>query len=294
MTIENYSNTQNEYATPDMSLMKFTIIPPPENLLSVVECFRISEYTGEAGLSFNITLNGLPGIVFQQNKGRSPVESIISTTRVNDSIPTLYIYGQQTEPSVMNIKEGPFTTTQVILKPHALKTLLGLDASVLTNGFAELTGFSAGDINDQLLGAKTEPDRLTLLTNFLIARLQKAKSRDRLIEESLNIIHKNIGLITVGTLLKRLNISERQFERRFRQTVGISPQFYIRVKRFNEAVKLMKTRQFEKLTDIAYALNFYDQSHFIRDTKAFSGNTPKRLSQKKHDFLHGRAGYFYL
>jgi AraC-like DNA-binding protein len=283
-----------DYITPDMRQMKFTIVQPPENLQGVVECFRIAEYNGEAGLAINITLNGLPGIVFQQNEGRSPVENIISPTRLNDSIPTLYIYGQQTEPSVMNMKDGPYTTTQVILKPHALKTLIGIDVSVLTNGYAELTEFSAGDLNDQLVEAETERERMTLLVDFLITWLQKAKIRDRLIEESLKIIHKNIGLITVGSLIKRLNISERQFERRFSQTVGVPPQFYIRVKRFNEAVRLMKSRQFEKLTDIAYALNFYDQSHFIRDTKAFSGNTPTSLSQKRHSFLHGRAGYFYL
>jgi AraC-like DNA-binding protein len=283
-----------DYITPDMRQMKFTIVQPPENLQGVVECFRIAEYNGEAGLAINITLNGLPGIVFQQNEGRSPVENIITPTRLNDSIPTLYIYGQQTEPSVMNMKDGPYTTTQVILKPHALKTLIGIDVSVLTNGYAELTEFSAGDLNDQLVEAETERERMTLLVDFLITWLQKAKIRDRLIEESLKIIHKNIGLITVGSLIKRLNISERQFERRFSQTVGVPPQFYIRVKRFNEAVRLMKSRQFEKLTDIAYALNFYDQSHFIRDTKAFSGNTPTSLSQKRHSFLHGRAGYFYL
>jgi len=63
--------------------------------------------------------------------------------------------------------------------------------------------------------------------------------------------------------------------------MGISPQLYIRVKRFNKAVRLIKTRQFDRLTDVAYAFNFYDQSHFIRDVKAFSGITPKSLSQKE-------------
>jgi len=70
-------------------------------------------------------------------------------------------------------------------------------------------------------------------------------------------------------------------------------QLYLRVKRFNEAARLMKTGQFETLIDVAYALNFYDQSHFVRDIKAFSGITPKSLSQKE-DAFHGVAGYSYL
>jgi AraC-like DNA-binding protein len=260
-----------------------------------VECIRIIEHTTQEGSAIKVCLNGLPGIVFQHNQGRSPVESITTASRRNLSIPTLYLYGQTTEPGVIHHKQGPYTMTQVILKPHALNTLFGLNASALTNnGVLELNQFSAGDLNDQLLEANNEHDRMTLLTNFLLARLEQAKPRDMLVEESLRLIHKNIGSATVKYLLERLNISERHFERRFSQAVGLSPQFYIRVKRFNKAVSLMKRGQFKKLTDLAHALNFYDQAHFIRDVKAFSGMTPKNLSQKDGNFLHGQTGFFYI
>ena len=277
-----------------MGSIKFNILPAPEILKNDVEFFRIANYTGEEGLAIKVYLNGLPGIVFQHNKGRSPIENIITPSRCNFYVPTLYLYGQTTEPGVMNHKKGPYTMTQVILKPHALKTLLGLNASVLTNGLVELNEFSAKDLNVQLIEANNEQERITLLTSFLLAQLKQEKTRDKLVEESLNLIHKNIGSITVKNLLERLNISERQFEKRFSQTVGISPQFYIRVKRFNEAIRLMKTRQFERLTDVAFALNFYDQSHFIRDIKEFSGITPKSLSQKVDDFHHDQGGYFHV
>jgi AraC-like DNA-binding protein len=277
-----------------MGSIKFNILPAPEILKNDVEFFRIANYTGEERLAINVCLNGLPGIVFQHNQGWSPLENIITPSRCNSYVPTLYIYGQTTEPGVLNHKKGPYTMTQVILKPYALKTLLGLNASVLTNGLVELNEFSAEDLNVQLIEANNEQEHITLLTNFLLAQLKQEKTRDKLVEESLNLIHKNIGSITVKNLLEHLNISERQFERRFSQTVGISPQFYIRVKRFNEAIRLMKTRQFERLTDVAYALNFYDQSHFIRDIKEFSGITPKSLSQKVDDFHHDQGGYFHV
>ena len=182
----------------------------------------------------------------------------------------------------------------MIFKPHALQTLLGINASLLSDGWAELHEFSAQDLNSQLLEANNEQERITLLTSFLLARFKQAKTRDTLIEESLRFIHTNIGSIHVKYLLEYLHLSERQFERRFTQTVGISPHLYIRVKRFNEAIRLIKTRQFERLTDVAHALNFSDQSHFIRDIKAFSGITPKSLSQKVDDFYHDQAGYSYV
>lgn len=78
------------------------------------------------------------------------------------------------------------------------------------------------------------------------------------------------------------------------KTVGVTPQFYIRVRRFNEAIRLMDTGKFEKLSEIAYALNFYDQSHFIRDFKQFSGITPRGIYQKVEQFFRDQVGASYL
>jgi len=277
-----------------MSSITFTILPAPEILKNDVECFRIAEYTGEEGVAIKVSPNGVPGIVFQQNNGRSALENIITHSGRTSCPPPLFLYGPGTEPSVMHYKRGSSTTTQVIFKPHALKTLLGINASRLSDGWADLHEFSAEDLQVQLLEARNEQERLTLLTSFLVARFKQAKTRDTLVEESLCFIHTNIGSITVQYLLEYLHLSERQFERRFTQTVGLSPHLYIRVKRFNEAIRLIKTGQFERLTDVAYALNFYDQSHFIRDIKAFSGMTPKSLSQKVDDFHHDQVGYSYV
>jgi AraC-like DNA-binding protein len=260
--------------------MQFKIIPIPQILKNDVECIRITEYDGEQPLAINVCLNALPGIVFQHHNGRSPVENITTRFSRTVAIPTLYVYGQMTEPGVMNHKQEPFTTTQIVLKPHALQSLLGLNAFILTNNLIDLSEFSARHLNMQLLEARSDDERLRLLIAFLVKKRDQAKTRDCLIEQSLRFIHNHIGLVTVKQLLEYLSLSERQFEKRFTQAVGLSPQFYIRVKRFNEALHLMKTRPFEKLTDIAYHLNYYDQSHFIRDVKAFSGLTPKSLFQK--------------
>lgn len=55
----------------------------------------------------------------------------------------------------------------------------------------------------------------------------------------------------------------------------VSPKTYLRVRRFNEALRLMKSRRDPSLVSIANALNFAEHSHFIRDFKAFSRVTPK-------------------
>jgi AraC-like DNA-binding protein len=260
--------------------MKFTVIPTPEILRNTVECIRLTEHDGAEPLALNVCLNGLPGIVFEHHNGRSPLNQISTRVgRVTD-LPTLYIYGQMTEMGVMHYQPQPFTTIQVILKPHALQTLLGLNASMLTNTLVDLCQFAPHDLNLRLMEANTDQARIDLMIAFLVKKLEQARSRDHLIEESLSLIHHNAARVSIQSLLDDLSLSERQFEKRFNQTVGLSPHFYIRVKRFNEAIRLMKARPAVKLTDVAHALHYYDQSHFIREIKTFSGVTPKTLLQK--------------
>jgi AraC-like DNA-binding protein len=274
-----------------MSSVQLTILPAPEMLKNDVECFRMVAYTGEEGLAINVSPNGVPGMVFQQNNGQSALEAIITHSGRAACPPPFFLYGPGTEPSVMHYKRGSSTTTQVIFKPHALKTLFGINAARLSNGWADLQEFSAKDLPIQLMEASNEQERLMLLTAFLVTKLKQAHPRDTLVEESLYFIHTNSGSLHVKDVLAYVHLSERQFERRFAQTVGLSPHMYLRVKRFNEAIRLIKTKQFERLTDVASVLNFSDQSHFIRDIKAFSGMTPKSLSQKVDDFYHDQAGY---
>ncbi len=271
------------------------VLPPIDDLRQDVENFRVFEYIGEEKLSVKVCPNGLPGIVFQHYNGKSGIQSIVTKTTRVSQIPTLYLYGQVTDLAVMNFKKGPYIIIQVVLKPHALKTLFGIDASTLTtkryDGYQD---FSAYQLNTDLINAKNTHECMTLLTKYLLDKLNHAHPRDRLIEESLQIIHRNINTVTVNQLIEQLHISERQFEKRFIQTVGLPPQFYIRVKRFNEAINMMDSGKYERLSDIAQALNFYDQSHFIRDIKEFSGITPKSISQKANQFHYDEIGASYL
>jgi hypothetical protein len=62
----------------------------------------------------------------------------------------------------MRFAKGSYTVVQVILKPHALKTLLGINALTLKNQAVELNEFSNEDLNEQLLNAPDENTQPTL------------------------------------------------------------------------------------------------------------------------------------
>jgi AraC-like DNA-binding protein len=222
------------------------------------------------------------------------IESIATRTAQTSNIPRLFMHGQGSEPSVMHFKNEPYTSIQVVFKSHALYTLFGIDASSLNQGFLLPDQFGATELEMRLLAANTTAERVSMLGEFLIAKLEQTNKRDELIEQTLDFIREYIASVTVKNLFSAFHISERQFQKRFARVVGMSPQLYIRVKRVNEALRLMNTGKYERLSDIAYTLNFYDQSHFIRDMKAFSWVSPKSITMKVSEFHSDEAGSSYL
>jgi AraC-like DNA-binding protein len=269
-----------------------TILPAPLILERDVECFRLFAYDGQESLSIKVAPIAAPGIVFQQKDGGSALNIPTADERKLIHKPISFIYGPRTQLGIMYFQEGPWNTIQVILRPHALKPLLGINASTLADGMIELNKLAGKDIDDQLIEAENAQERVDILTDFLLAQHNLGRERDELVEDALRLIHDEVGIITKASVLDRFHISARQFDRRFTQTVGMSIQTYIRIKRFNEAIRLMKTGKYERLIDIAYALNFYDQSHFIHDLKEFTGIKPKSIYQNVANF-HDQGGFSY-
>ena len=234
--------------------------------------------TARSKLKFFVTC--APCIVFQHHNGRSAIARRIpgsSCEVCNVNHPTSFIRGAITQP-FQCVTEGTPTAIGVELKPQALHTLLNIDVSELSDGVVELNAFSTDNLNEQLLNADNERDQIVAITQFLRTWADASPRADSLVAQSLRLIHENIGSMHVRHLLKILNVSERQFERRFGRAVGIPASLYLRIMRFQEAVRLMKAGRIERLSDMAYDLGYTDQSHFIKDVREFTGYTPKSLS----------------
>jgi AraC-like DNA-binding protein len=257
---------------------------PHPALAKFVEYFWTFE-SGErdTGRTLKMFATGVSGILLQHRDGRPALGSTADGQPVSSGgCPTSFVYGKRTRP-LQTFSNGPFRLMGVVFKPQGLSRLLNTDPMPLNDGSAGLHEFSREHLGEQLLNARSDHERVARLTQFLRARVAEAGAEDLLVTESLGLIRSDIRSIRVPQLLKRLRVSERQLERRFVRAIGVSPHQYIRILRFREAVQLIKRHQFERLSDVAYDLNYVDQSHFIKDIKAFSGYTPKRLVQTVRD-----------
>ncbi|MBC8082760.1 MAG: AraC family transcriptional regulator [Hymenobacter sp.] len=73
-------------------------------------------------------------------------------------------------------------------------------------------------------------------------------------------------------MVHKLGISGRYLERLFGQAVGVSPKYFCRIIRFQQTFRWLERT--DSLTAVAATCGYYDQAHFIRDFRHFTGTTP--------------------
>jgi AraC-like DNA-binding protein len=111
----------------------------------------------------------------------------------------------------------------------------------------------------------------------LIAELDD--NADRLVERALQMFTHggDDDEARVAKIARSLAISERQLERRFLATVGVTPKRWQQLNRFHAAMTAMRASNVEAFIDIAVSAGYYDQAHFNRDVRRRTGMTPTAL-----------------
>lgn len=132
-------------------------------------------------------------------------------------------------------------------------------------------------LEEKLCEAKTDASRITVVEKFLLARLNNVQT-DQLVAAALSLIHKSKGNIRIQDLAVQLFTSQSPLEKRFRKVVGASPKKFASIVRIKNAIENYKGRA--SLTELGYEAGFYDQAHFIKEFKTFTGDTPEAFFKK--------------
>ena len=127
------------------------------------------------------------------------------------------------------------------------------------------------ETEEKMAAASCHGQRIALIDQFFLKRT-KPQRIDPAILCALEHIQMQNGSIRIKQLSEELCMSQSRLEKRFRAAVGCSP------KRYAYIIKLRTiTRHLQKassLTQLALQHDYYDQAHFIKDFKRFTGQTP--------------------
>lgn len=140
-------------------------------------------------------------------------------------------------------------------------------------------------LEEKMLHAADDHHRVSIVETFLLRRYQAARANNGLVNHSVHLILQNAGNIEIERLAQILNISKRHVERRFINEVGIAPKLFSRIVRFNGMLARINEWEDTHLTRLAYEGGFSDQSHFIRDFRAFTGMAPKQYYKDRPELV---------
>lgn len=133
----------------------------------------------------------------------------------------------------------------------------------------------AEELEQKIVHATGTNKRIEIIEDFLLDKLKNEVIIDNIVKSTIDIIFSTRGSTSVDSILKDDLSKRRQLERKFLNQVGMSPKQLGKVIRLQTALKMLLNRQSESLTKIAYESEYYDQAHFIKDFKEFTGTTPK-------------------
>lgn len=133
---------------------------------------------------------------------------------------------------------------------------------------------SVNEIEEKLACANTDKQRIKIVEQFLLSQLKNTQT-DKLIIEAVKLFYQSNGTIRIKEMNEKLFISQSPFEKRFRKIVGTTPKKFASIIRFNKILENLDRSK--SLTEICFENNFFDQAHFIKDFKHFTGDTPEHF-----------------
>ncbi len=216
-----------------------------------------------------------PRLIFQDLTGFDPICNM-----QGEKMPVCYLSGIDTK-NTEGVMGGAFSHFGVSFYPHALNAFFKIDAHELIDEIPDISLICNFNIQNKLERAKSHLERTQILSGYLYNKIHASTTPDPLINHIIqgNEIHETTNIFKVTSKYK---ISERRLERKFKTAVGVSPKKLQRIARFEKSLHLLTNSNYKQLTSIGYDLGYTDQSHFIKDFKAFSGMTPYEFIKNKN------------
>ncbi len=131
---------------------------------------------------------------------------------------------------------------------------------------------------EQVFAEESFLKRAQKIELFLLKNLNN-EIPDKL-KEALSLISKSDDEdLRVEMLAQKLKLSEPSLFRLFKNHLGQNPKTYLKTLRFRSVLsKMIQPENIE--AERIYLDQYYDQAHFIKDFKQFSGYSPKHLMSK--------------
>jgi AraC-like DNA-binding protein len=219
--------------------------------------------------------NGMPTLLCKTQKEEGGFDRVVTLTLFGGTVPDNY--WQLNNAS---------TIIAYFFKPFALTTLFKVASKRIAKNPLDLSDWSPHRYNalqTQLAYADTAVMKLEVVNNLIVQLQKENQELIHIIQHATEKIMNSPSNEILPEILTDLRLNERTFQRTFKRYVGVTATHFRRICQFQSSFEQLRSRQFEKVSDVAFDNGFADQSHFIRSFKEFTETTP-------NDYLNNGLG----
>lgn len=194
-------------------------------------------------------------------------------------LPKCFLIGQLTKPYVIE-PIGVTGSFVVQFKPNGFLPFTTIPIKEMENTaipIEKLFGEKGKKLGEQILNASSTSKRIKIIESFLFSKLADKNTFDNIVKSTVETIFNTNGQFSVNRFSTNNNINRRQLARKFSSNIGLSPKQLAKTIRIQATLKTLLNRENISLTTLAYENEYFDQAHFIKEFKEFTGLTPKEF-----------------
>lgn len=235
--------------------MMYQELTPDSRLSHLIEYYWMLE--AEVDAAYN------PEILFPDTSTHLAIVADAEPYMLGSRVNAMQVERSETGHSLFGIK----------FRPGGYYSLFGKSPGEITNTVAEVSAlrlFPSG-ILDSL---SPQMELKQFFDEWFLQFFRNSKTPDKRIMYAVHRIECSMGQINIRNLKEEIFLSSRQFERIFKEQIGISAKRYAQITRFNHAVTTLQTATDKNLASLAYDLGYFDYPHMTHDFMKLSGATP--------------------
>ncbi len=200
--------------------------------------------------------------------------------------PTFTLLGVYSKPYIVKFP-APVKVMGIRFFPDGFNKIFGIPPGTFFSTYEDgydVIGENIRSLHGQIRETSSLPEKISFTNRFFMDLLRRNSFNPDRIQLTMRLIREKNGDIHFDEIKETIPLSLRQLQRGFKIQYGITITDYIRLIRLNAINKYLLSNP-HKLTELAYKLNFTDQSHFIREFKHYTGVSPRKFLKNLEAFI---------